>query len=72
MEGAEQDTSERMNGMELKWIEPLSPAELDAVIRGYTDEKLAARYQDAAKHPGTEWHRLLSAEIGRRDALGRG
>ncbi len=55
------------------WLETdwLKPAELDALVRGYSDKQLAEHYQSAAKQPGTEWHRLLSDEIGRRDGGGR-
>lgn len=43
---------------------------IDALVRGYSDAQLAVCYREAARRPGTEWLRLLSEEIGRRDAHG--
>lgn len=48
----------------------LAGEEITALVQGYTDEQLARNYRVASEQPGTEWHRLLSEEIGRRDALG--
>ena len=55
-------------GMKLP-TEP-TEAELAQLVRGYPDSKLAELYQAARAHPATDWARRLSAEIGRRDALG--
>lgn len=41
--------------------------ELTALVHGYPDGKLAELYRSAT---GGEWRRMLSDEIGRRDALG--
>lgn len=58
-------------GGRLQWMETPTDAEIDAAVRAMPDERLAENYRHAAKHPGTEWHRLLSAEIGRRDGGGK-
>ena len=44
----------------------LTPAEVDALVLGYSDEKLADVAASASEQPGTEWDRLLSAEMRRR------
>ena len=50
----------------LIWIPDLTETELDALVRGYPDEKLADLYSTARLHPGTNWHARLSAEARRR------
>jgi hypothetical protein len=51
-------------------VRDLTMQEIVDVVQGYPDEKLAEFYQRSLA--GTEWHRILSEEIGRRDALGPG
>jgi hypothetical protein len=43
-----------------------SEDELDALVRGYSNEKLAELYSTARLKPGTDWHVRLSAEVRRR------
>jgi hypothetical protein len=43
-----------------------SEAELDVLVCGYSNEKLAELYSTASLHPGTDWHVRLSAEVRRR------
>lgn len=45
---------------------PLTDAEIDDLVRGYSDEKLADLHESAAQQPGTDWHLRLSAEMRRR------
>jgi hypothetical protein len=54
---------------EVKAVPDLPEHELTALVQGYPDEKLAELYRSAT---GSEWRRMLSEEIGRRDALGPG
>lgn len=56
--------------LNMRLMAPLTEAELVQLVQGYSDEKLAELYRTARAHPGTDWVRRLSAEIGRRDALG--
>lgn len=44
----------------------MTQQEIDLLIRGYSGEKLRELAADARKQPGTEWDRLLSAEMRRR------
>jgi hypothetical protein len=41
-------------------------AELDVLVRGYSNEKLADLYSTASLQPGTDWYVRLSAEARRR------
>jgi hypothetical protein len=47
------------------WARP-EPQEIDELVRGYTEERLRENYAHAAIHPGTEWERILRAEMRRR------
>jgi hypothetical protein len=47
------------------------PADAHALVRGYSDQRLAECYRESSRQPGTLWHRMLSDEIGRRDGGGR-
>jgi len=44
----------------------LSDEEINALVRGYTDTRLAVNYRHASEQPDTVWCRLLAAEILRR------
>ena len=46
--------------------EYLTEREIDALVRGHSDEKLTDLHRSASAHPGTEWHLRLSAEMRRR------
>jgi hypothetical protein len=46
--------------------------EIDALVRGYDDDRLQENYARAAEQPGTEWHRILLAEMYRRDLFVEG
>lgn len=48
-----------------RW-EPYTDQELLALVRSYTEQRLRENYAAAAKHPGTDWHRRLLAELRRR------
>ena len=54
------------------WMEPPTQQEIDALVRGYDDDRLQENYAKAAEHPGTEWHRILLAEMYRRDLFVEG
>ena len=56
----------------MKWMEPLTQQEIDALVRGYDNDRLQENYTKAAGHPGTEWHRILLAEMYRRDLFVEG
>jgi hypothetical protein len=47
----------------LEWV---TDKQIDALVRGYSDEQLADLHRTASEQPGTEWVLLLSAEIARR------
>jgi hypothetical protein len=56
----------------MKWMEPLTDQEIDALVRGYDDDRLRENYAKAAEQPGTEWHRILLAEMYRRGLFTEG
>lgn len=50
-------------GSGFKWR---TSQEIDALVRGYDDDRLQEQHALAAEEPGTEWHRVLLAEMRRR------
>lgn len=50
-----------------RWTEPMTDQEIAAHVRRYDDDRLRENYAEAARQPGTEWHRILLAEMYRRD-----
>jgi hypothetical protein len=50
----------------MTWLEPPTEAEVRQIIRDMPDDRLMLNYDKAAEQPGTEWHRLLLAEMHRR------
>jgi hypothetical protein len=53
-------------------MEPMTDQEIDALVRGYDEDRLRENYVKAAEQPGTEWHRILLAEMYRRDLFVEG
>ena len=54
------------------WMPLPTKQEIDALVRGYDEDMLRENYAKAAEHPGTEWHRILLAEMYRRDLFVEG
>lgn len=52
------------------WMEPPTAEEVDALVRGYSDDRLRENAAIAAEQPGTEWDRLLAGEMWRRGLSG--
>jgi len=58
------------DGRGYSWIAPMSACELEAHVRSLPDRRLSEAYQRACAQPRSEWYRLLSEEISRRDVTG--
>jgi len=50
----------------ISWMRNPTEEEIRQLVQSYPEARLRENYAIAARHPGTEWHRILLAEMRQR------